>query len=358
MGGILKDASAQPDLTGDQCTKGACIIIQHDNQLAEEALKLKETLSLRLCNLGVQVLMETPPEASMQEEVGAVPTNAECTDNLDHKIDRVWWTIHLRQITSEYVFIAVDHLGPESDEDLVREVLKGPDAGATAWTIALMIESTVVPYLESNKDLAPVGAGLAIIEPLAVGGIKKPEPHSLEAYPKLRCLGLGVTMYYVGAVNDANSDFLVGPRIIVQGLLGPRFVAYFSAGWVGTGNFDSQTGEVKGKMTHVPIDLSFGFNIFSRHFVSMTLFSGISAGFSVFQTTSTSSNKQRVDMYFDPWVQHHLEITVHVYGPLAVYFSGGAAFPIVRDVLKNDNIEVYRQDWVMPQVDIGLQLWI
>jgi hypothetical protein len=151
-------------------------------------------------------------------------------------------------------------------------------------------------------------------------------------------------------------DFLFGPRIGLEGLLGPRLVGSISLGWVGTGNFDTRTAGVKGSVSEVPLELDFGFLALSLKPIEIVIKSGVSAGFSIYQTTSSTTGSRRTDTFFDPIVEVQLEFTVVIYGPVAGCINGGVGFPIVRDILENNGTEVYRQDWIVPLVGVGLKL--
>ncbi|MCP4606172.1 MAG: hypothetical protein GY847_37610 [Proteobacteria bacterium] len=373
-------ASAESERAREECPQGSCLFIEHDDILIDEARSLVETLRLRLCKRGVQVLLKSSPtlvesepdeDALAEDELdddesveSRLANGNECPElePSDRNVEPVWWVAHLRVLSDAYILVAVDHLGAQSDEDLIREMPRGLDAGATAWTAALIIEEALRPYLNQKEELAPLGAGLAIIEPPAVGGIKKTHSHERPVYPTLRCLGVGLTIIYLGAIHEGMSDFIVGPRIGVQGLLGPRFVALFSAGWVGTGEFSKEEGEngspgVNGSISHVPFDLLFGYIPFFRPRIGMGVFAGISTGFVVFKTLISERN--HIDVLFDPWIQFRIELTFPIYGPLAAYINGGTAITIRQDRLELANYgdEVYYQDWIMPIINVGLQLW-
>ncbi|MCP4676522.1 MAG: hypothetical protein GY854_13610 [Deltaproteobacteria bacterium] len=367
---------AESERAREECPEGFCLFVEHDADLAKEAQSLVETLRLRLCKRGVRVQLRSD-EPPVEENNPAVEESDSLEEESDpDKVENIegdcpelsqstsdepgdWWVAHLRALSSEFILVAVDHLGGDSDEDLIREVPRGPDAGATAWTIALMIEDALTPYLDTRRELTPLGAGLAIIEPPAVGGMKKPHTRKKTSYPELRCLSIGLNVLYLGAVNDKVSDFLVGPRVGVQGLLGPRFIVSFSAGWIGKGSFENKSAGVsEGSISYVPLELLFGFALLSRPRVDIALFSGISTGFSTYKTSSSISNRQQLDVLFDPQIIANLEIIIHIYGPLSMYVNGGAAFPVTHDVLEINGNKVYRQDWVLPLMGVGVQLWI
>jgi hypothetical protein len=167
-----------------------------------------------------------------------------------------------------------------------------------------------------------------------------------------------LSMYYAGATSDTVDNVLFGPSLGVQGQLGSRFAASFNVSWVGKANFDYHNGVIRGAVSYVPIELLLGYVIIQNKYVDLSIFSGFSIGFSIIQTSSSSLQLQRTDLYFDPWVKMRLDATIFAYGPLAIYMNLGVVFPIIKDVLENSDVEMYRQDWIMPEMGIGLQLWI
>jgi hypothetical protein len=345
------------------CEEGRCVFVDGDDDLLDEQRSLVETLGLRLCRHGVRVewVGNTAPKKAVEKknlrgdrdeaEDGCAEAEPSPED-----VPTVWWIIHLKRLSDDQMLVAVDHLGSQSDEDLIREVPRGPDASATAWTVALLIENALMPYLEAREDLKPLGAGLAIIEPQVVGGVKKSDEAEKTLYPQLRSLGLGLAIHYLGAASNGKGDFLFGPRIGVEGFLGPRFVGSISAGWVGTGSFDDRTAAAKGTVSQVPLELLFGFLAVRHPQVGLVINGGVSVGFSIYRTSSSIIDSRRSDTFFDPVVEVQLELTVVIYGPIAGFVYGGLGFPIVRDILENNGDPVYRQDWIVPLVGIGLKL--
>jgi hypothetical protein len=354
--------SAEPQMERSECKWGACLFIKYDTDLADEANALVETLRLRLCKRNVQVIVEpSVPQDLTSDDESVEQTSNECPQLKENRSRsrNLWWVAHLRASSPEYVLVAVDHLGSRSNDDLIREVPKGPEPTATAWTIALIIEEAVAPYLDADQEQAPLGAGLAIIEPPAVGGTRKAVIRRRTQYPEMRCVSIGLASVYLGTGSDSVNDFLLGPTVGIQALLGPKFATSLNAGWVGTGNFDYESDDgvgIKGVVSYVPFELLFGYVPLSHHIVDLTIFGGISTGFSVFKITSSS--KQETYFYFDPWILVRAEVTLHIYGPLAMYVNGGVDLPIRRDVFTNYGEEVFRQDLVIPSFGLGLQLWI
>ncbi len=351
-------ALAESEEPKSPCGNGACLAIEFDEDLAVEVRRLVEILELRLCKRGVRVMARSPADSEGDIQPPQGPTSNPCGDANEGELGGSWWVTHLRSIPSGKILVAVDHLGADSDDDLIKEVQRAEDRAATAWTLALIIEEAISPYLESGSELAPVGAGLAIIEPPQVGGVKKSEESKSVKYPTFRCVSLVLAMHYAGATTDTVDNVLFGPSLGVQGLFGARFATLFNVSWVGTAKFDHNNRAIKGAVSYVPIDLLFGYVILRNKYVDLTVFSGFSIGFSIIQTSSQELQLQRTDLYFDPWVKARLDATIFAYGPLAIYINLGVVFPIIKDVLKNADVEVYHQDWIMPEMGIGLQLWM
>ncbi|MDJ0763995.1 MAG: hypothetical protein QNJ97_13520 [Myxococcota bacterium] len=384
LGGVLLftampiQSRAEAAANQEKCSAAFCLFIEHDMTLTTEANLLAETLRLRLCKRSVAVLLSSakPPSppiegpdpdrnAPIQAEAQTIPNHNGCPNGMSpatHKTD-AWWVVHLTATSPEEILVAVDYLEGESDEDLIRELPKGPDPSATAWTIALMIEEVIRPYLDSKTEQTPLGAGLAIVEPPAVGGVAMPRSKRTQAIPSLRYLSAGFELAYLGVGETQISDLLAGPQASIQGLLGPRFVAAFSAGWIGTGRFDIKipdtTERVELTVSHVPLNLMFGFAAISRARWHLTILSGLSTGFSIYRVSVASLNRQHTYMYFDPWVQARVEASYRIYGPLGVYMNGGVGVPLIREVMADSiGVEIYRQHCVLPIVGLGLQLWI
>jgi hypothetical protein len=222
-----------------------------------------------------------------------------------------------------------------------------PDA--TAWTLALMIEETLQPYVEQSSEQAPLGAGLAIIEPPAVGGTKKNGESDEETRPKLRFVSLALAVYRLGQADD----FIAGPRAALEGAFAKHLVASIGLGWVGWAEFSAHG--IGGSTSLIPLDVMFGFVFLPGQVVELTASAGFSVGFSIFRASHENSHINEI--LFDPLGQVALRAVFHVYGPWALYVDGGAAFVFIRDVLRDARATIYRQDWVMPFFDVGLQFW-
>ncbi len=385
---------ASPASSRSTCNHSYCVFVKYDENLMEESKSLVETLRLRLCKEGVQIpdpvlsfemaaeptgaeseatqetledvvtgdVEEIPPEPDVAFESAGCPEPFEETTSPNPK----WWVVHINRLSNQKILLAVDYMEAESGEDLIREFDVGPNTDSTAWTLALTIEEVVVPYLKEPEETAPLGAGLALIEPAAVTGVKKKQNESPDL-PILRYTSLGLDMAYLGLSNQYLNDFIVGPKLALQGLLGPRFVVLFGAGWMGTGDVDTtipwdHSVRVTGTASHMPLDLLFGYCILRKPRLSTALLGGVSAGFAFYKFESNISDRSKNYLYFDPWIQAKLEISLHIYGPLAVYFNAGVAFPLLRDVFEEniadyEDVKVYSQDWMIPLFSIGVQLW-
>lgn len=360
---FCRPASAEAQQGRGECKWGACLFVKYDADLTVEAEALVETLRLRLCKENVQVIAQPaePRELEGDEEPAQGPVN-ECPaiPETKKKSKHLWWVAHLTASSTDYVLVAIDHLGSQSNDDLIREVPKGPEPTATAWTIALIIEEAMAPYLNADRDQAPLGAGLAIIEPPAVGGTRKAAVRRRADYPSMRYVGVGLASSYLGTGSNYVNDFLLGPTVGIQAFLGPRFVTSLAAGWMGAGSFKHETSDgidIEGVVSYVPFELLFGFVPLSTRILDLTILGGISTGFSILKITSSIGPTEYV-FNFNPWILARLEVTLHIYGPLAMYVNGGAGLPISRDQVTNMGVEIFLQDLVIPAFGLGLQLWI
>jgi hypothetical protein len=212
-----------------------------------------------------------------------------------------------------------------------------------------MIEETVLPYVEGSGDKAPLGAGLAIIEPPVVGGAKKDDETGGRTGPTLRLVSLALAVYRLSQADD----FIAGPRASVEGALSESIVASIGLGWVGWAEFSAHG--IGGSTSLLPIDVMFGYVFMPEQVVELTASAGFSVGFSIFRASQES--RHITEVLFDPLGQVSLRAVFRVFGPLALYVDGGAAFVFVQDVLRDASNTIYRQDWVMPFFDIGLQFW-
>jgi len=182
------------------CDGRACILIEFEPALSGEAGALVEALALRLGKHDVRVELSSALTEEEEEHDGD-------RSRPDQK-QGLWWVVHLRELSSELVLLAVDNFSTEGEDDLVRELRRGASSEATAWTLALMIEETVLPYVEGAGDKAPLGAGLAIIEPPVVGGTKKDDETGTRSGPTLRFVSLALAVYRLSQADD----FVAGPR--------------------------------------------------------------------------------------------------------------------------------------------------
>jgi hypothetical protein len=328
--------------TPASCGGRACIVIEYEPALSGEAGALVEALGLRMAKHGVSVELgpDNPSEEAEPAGAGAKP---------DAK-QGLLWVVHLRELSSELVLLAVDNFSTEGEDDLVRELRRGDSAEATAWTLALMIEETVMPYVDSGGDQAPLGAGLAIIEPPVVGGTKKDDETGNRPGPTLRFVSLALAVYRLSQADD----FIAGPRASLEGLLAGNVVASLGIGWVGWAEFSAHG--IGGSTALLPVDVMFGYVFMPEQVVELTASAGFSVGFSIFRASSQES-KHITEVLFDPLGQVSLRAVFRVYGPLALFVDGGAAFVFVQDVLRDASHTIYRQDWVMPFFDIGVQFW-
>lgn len=336
------------------CQQSACLFLKYDSTLNEEALLLADTLRRRLCNQGVTVVSES------QQLDNNPLSESEFSEKTTCDIKKVaqWWVAHLKILNTSYVLLAVDHLGSESNDDLIREIPKGPDSDATAWTLALMIEEAILPYTEESRDRGPVGAGLAIIEPQEVAGEKRQVSRSVSPYPLLQSLWIGLTMYYLGLTSGYIEGLLIGPAAGINGLLGPRFLASLSTGWMGSGRFEDDFSRTKGTVSYIPINIIFGYIVLRRNILNLSILAGISAGFALYQSQSAGAESQRTFVFFDPQLQGGLDFSFQLFGPLAFYINSFFSFPVRIDVLQNNGHTVYKQDWIIPVVGGGLRLQI
>jgi hypothetical protein len=340
---VVSAGAAQLDA---RCPGNACIVIEYEETVARDAAALADTLRIRLKPLGVHVVAEEYAErATVPSSGAAAPVEG------DREKPALFWIVHLRQLSSELILVAIDSLIGAGAEDVVREVARGETEESTIWTISLMIEETVTPYFDENKDRPAVGAGLAIIEPPAVGGVAKPDAAPVQVFPKLHLVGLGLVV--TGIVTAG--DFAVGPVVAVEGIFAPRFLASFSIGWAGFADYSK--GGISGRAQYIPMEIGLGYRMYASRAVELSAWTGLVMGFAVYRTeTKSNGAPPRIDVLFEPGVLAALRLSFTVYGPLACYLVGGAAVPLVRDVLENRGTTVYEAGWVAPDVEVGAQL--
>jgi hypothetical protein len=312
------------------CGGRGCLVVESDPSLENEAALVIDTLRLRLARHELSVV-----EGAAGEE----PRTS----------SRPLWIVHLRALSPELALVAVDNVEGRGNDDLVREVRRERDAAGTAWTMALMVEEAVLPYLEPADPGAPLGAGLSIIEPAVVGGVKKEKPEDRSAYPALRCAGLSMAVTRLGATDE----FVLGPRLLLEGLLYHRVIAAFNVSWAGWGTFSGNG--IDGSISYLPIDVAIGVLALESEWVDLAVTAGVSVGFSFYRTSGFGED--RTDALFDPQVLGKAIVVFHLYGPWAVDVDGGAAVVLDRDVLRNRGRTVYTQDRVLPFADIGIQYY-
>jgi hypothetical protein len=336
-------ARSQPrERASSPCRHRACIVIEHDAALSAEAGALVEALGLRLAKHDVHVELGASPATDQpatepEPAVGAPGRTAPL------------WVVHLRKLSAELVLLAVDNLSIEGENDLVRELRRGPTPEATAWTLALMVDEVVGPYVEQGAEQAPLGAGLSIIEPAVVGGTRKDDDQGEQEGARLRLVSVALAVYRMGQADD----FIAGPRAAIEGGLSRHVVASIGLGWVGWAEFAAHgTG---GSTSLLPLDVLFGYVFMPERVVELTAAVGFSVGFSVYR--ASRDNHNITEVLFEPLGQLSLRAAFRVFGPLALYVDGGAAFVFVRDELRDAGQTIYRQDWVMPFFDIGFQFW-
>jgi hypothetical protein len=330
-----------------RCPGTACVVIEHEETVAKEAAELADALRIRLSPLGVRIVVEESGDRAAAAPLGEEETAAQGGGARP----RLLWVVHLRRLSRDLFLVAVDNFMGAGAEDLVREVARGETENSTIWTISLMIEEIVTPYVEENADRPAVGAGLAIIEPPAVGGVAKPESVPPRMFPKLHLVGLGLVV--TGVVTAG--DFAVGPVVAVEGMFAPKFLASFSAGWAGFVEYAK--GGLAGRAQYIPMEIGLGYRMYGGPAVELSAWTGLAMGFAVYRTESKDGGEPaRTDVLFEPGILAALRLSFTVYGPLAFYIVGGVTVSFVRDVLENRGTAVYESGWVAPDVEVGTQL--
>ena len=333
-----------PTLRPITCPVDRCLIVEYEESLAGEASSLVDALAIRLARYNMTVRIgagATDPKTAVDE----AKENEAARD-----AEKQWfWVVHLRQLSGGFILLAVDNLATSKGDDVVREIRRADSIGSTAWTMAIVVEEAVTPYLEKGAGAA-LGAGLAIIEPPAVGGVKKEHPVEETEYPFVRSLGLALTMYAV----LETGDFIAGPRFTLEGAFSKRVTTSVSMAWAGWSDFHAR--DVDGSQSLVPIDILFGYAILPGRMVELAILAGVSVGFAVYKTSGPQ--RDRLDLLFEPSGQALMRAVFHIYGPWTIYADGGVTLPFVRDVLKNQNQTVYERGWIVPVFDIGIQLWL
>jgi hypothetical protein len=337
--GAAQDGIPEP---ARQCRDNACLVIKYEAAVAREAAQLAEALRIRLSPLRVRVVAEeygaaTEPTPTSEPEPGAA--------------QRLLWIVHLRRLSSGLYLVAIDNFIGAGADDFVREVAAGETAESTIWTISLMIEENVIPYVNKDEDSPALGAGLAIIEPPAVGGIARQEPLPPRQFPKLHLVGLGAVV--IGVVPAG--EFAAGPIVSVEGIFAPKFLTSISVGWAGFVHYSR--AEIKGRAQYIPMEIGLGYRMYDGPAVELSVWTGLAVGFALYRTQSTADDASaRTDVLFEPGALAALRLSFRVYGPLALYLVGGATVSLVRDVLENSGSVVFESGWVAPDIELGVQV--
>jgi len=314
--------------------------IIYTSDVEAEGTALFDVLALRLARYPVVITSSLSESATpVQSDTGRVdPASG----------SRRYWIVYLSMYSAQELLIALDYRGHEGGDDEVRRITRSPDVEDTAWTLGLVVEETLAPYLNGDEDLAALGAGLAIIEPEAVGGSKVKKSDNTRNYPRMRDLSLFLNLTGMWGIDD----ILAGPSFAIAGELSKRSLASLALGWSGTGNY--RKNSVEGTMNLVPIELHFGYLfLMSPHF-EIVGWTGIFMGFGIYR--NRSGDESRTDVTFQPALDLFLHLVGRITRSWSIVFGGGARFPFVRDLLRNNGEEIYHSDWFVPVIHLGLQL--
>lgn len=305
------------------------MLIEYESDLAQLSKALAEVLEIRLGRHGVELSRRA---FSAEEAKGTT----------------YQWNVTLRRISERHLIVTIDSTDEQKSVSEVRTVSYQPEIAQLAWTMALVVEETVIPYLQIQGELPALGAGLAIIEPKEVGGTKMKMPAKSKPYPGFYSVGVGLTASGIWSVDE----ILTGPKFTLKGIFSPRTVAMLAVGWQGSAHFGE--GNVSGSLSQIPIELYAGNIFFKKRVLKIIGWVGLSLGFSVYK--SQSLNASRTDMTFQPGGNLLLEVVARIATPLEFFLQGGCNFPFVRDIIVNNGREIYSHVWVMPTLTVGLQL--
>jgi hypothetical protein len=261
---------------------------------------------------------------------------------------RNFWIIYLSLYSDDEILVVMDYRGAEGGDDEIRRVTRGSNPQDTAWILGLIVEETITPYFGHNRDMAALGAGLAIIEPEIVGGTRLSDASQNRHYPQFRAMSLYLNLIGMWGIND----IMAGPLFMISGRFSRHALASMALGWTGTGQF-SRSG-VDGRITQVPIELHFGFIFLELRRFEIIGWTGMFLGFNVYR--NYAGDDSRVDATFQPAVDFLLHLNGRLTPSWSIIVGGGARVPLVRDVLVNNGDVVYSTDWVTPLMSIGLQL--
>jgi hypothetical protein len=332
------------DLPENDAKKQLKVLIVYEPAIKSLGLALEEVLKLRLARY--HVILETKQSETELDNVDS--NTAILPDASSENENYCFWEVHLRKLSAKKVLLAMDYEGTGRGYDEVQKVVFENNIEDTAWTLGLIIEETVSPYLTDPGNMAALGAGLAIIEPDVVGGTKKKDIIPQKQYPSLKDISLALNLSGIWSIDQ----ILVGPKFILEGAFSKRTLASFSAGWSGTADFGKKN--ISGTMSQIPMELLFGFVFWDSFLLDVVGWAGFSLGFSVYHTHDGNSN--RLDMTFQPAGDLYLQLVVKVYHPWALFIQGGANFPFVKDVLVNNGDKIYTHVWIMPVINLGIQL--
>ncbi|MBN2527242.1 MAG: hypothetical protein JXR76_12680 [Deltaproteobacteria bacterium] len=305
------------------------MLIEHEPNLQEVGEALASVLKVRLGKYGVEITKR--------------PIMAKSDPSI-----KFAWVVTLRRISERHLIVTIDSADDSKSVSEVRTVSWQAETEQLAWTMALVVEETVTPYLESEGELPALGAGLAILEPEEVGGTKKKSKSRNVTYPRFFSLGMGLAVASVWSVNEV----LTGPRLSIKGIFSRNTVAAFSLGWQGSAHYSAE--KVSGTFSQIPIELYVGHVFLRQRVFRLVGWVGFSLGFAVYKSQRLES--PRTDMTFQPGGNLMLEMDVRIVSLLEFFLQGGCNFPFVRDVLVNNGVEVYSHVWVMPVAIVGLQL--
>ncbi len=132
-----------------KCPVDRCLIVEYEESLAGEAATLVDALAIRLARYDMTV------------RIGAGAADPETTvdevkeDEAARDAEKQWfWVVHLRRLSGEFILLAVDNLATSKGDDVVREIRRAESIGSTAWTMAIVVEEAVTPYLEKGTGAA------------------------------------------------------------------------------------------------------------------------------------------------------------------------------------------------------------
>ena len=314
---------------GMKHTAFVSLMLEYEPDLKEVAVALADVLTIRLGKYGVELT-----ERAMNDKSA---------------VANAVWLVTLRRISERHLIVTIDSTDERLHVSEVRTVSWQSEVEQLAWTMALVVEETVTPYLENQGELPALGAGLAILEPQEVAGTKKRNVITRPRYPRFHAIGAG---FSVGGIWNIN-EIISGPRLLLKGMFSRRTVALFSMGWMGSANYGRYA--ITGTLSQIPIELYVGNIFFQQSIVKIVGWAGFSLGFAVYKSDHVNA-AARKDLTFQPGGNFLLEVNVHIVSPLELFLQGGCNLPFVHDVLVNNGTEIYTQVWIMPVINVGFQL--